>query len=383
MRTRRCRTLPYLPILLALAACGAEEAPAPEPKDVAPVTEKTAPVDKFDSAAARAELKRLRALIAAYGQRATDAIQAERDVFAAHRTELEAASDYAADRRELRESSRQLRVAKKQVEHFEKKLGPLNPVYVAAQKQLEELHAKSDALDEQIDDMRAEFSRRLLNPQLHESPAAKALSAIREVQREWMTVTHEARAKKPSGTKKRKLNAAFRAWVSEDAVRTDVVGRALAAGLEKRKTDTARFDFTDLSFFVLCQIVENDLDKSNVAVERDLMAEQRAKESVLVAEADKLQIEISDLENSPAMIEMAEKQDIILRLDNLREKRSTAQGRVDDLEVRLKPDRAMRERHTEEEAVVAASVRETEKLLRATKEKFDALQAEIRHHEYE
>jgi len=377
------RHLPFFAILLAIGACGAEDAPPSEPSVVTPVAEKTAPIEEFDTDAARTELKRLRALIAAYGQRVTDAIQSERDVFAAHRTEAQAASGNTADRRELRESIRRLRVATKQVEHYENKLGPLNPVFVAAQKTLEDLTAKSDALDERIDDMRAEFSRRLLNPALREAPAAKALRAIREVQREWMTLTHEARAKKPSGTKKRNINASFRTWVSEDPVRTDVVDRALAAGLQKRKSDVARFDFTDLGFFVLCQIVENDLDKSNVSVERDLMAEQRAKESVLVAEAEKLQAEISDLENSPAMIEMAEKQDIIDRLDVLRMERATAQGRVDDLEAILKSDKEMRARHTEKEAVVAAAVREAEKLLRETKDNFDALQAKIRQHEFD
>ncbi len=314
------------------------------------------------------ELEFLRGLIGAYSQRVDTKKEEQEAMLTRHRDEIAALGDLSWALREERELSRRIRYAKAQIKHYEKKAGPTDPEIQKLLSRLRELRGKEDELEEELETLRATFSRMLRTPELAETPVARNLKTIRAVRDRWLADTTEARARGAPRVRAA-VNKSFRAWIGEDENR----GRVAALALEKsrKKPKLARYDFTKTEFFLFCQLLEDELDRKNVAVEADLLGEQRKKEAVLVDRMVALREKISVIENSPEARKATDAEETLATVMVYKQKFDLAQNRLEQVRNHLQAKRDLEKKHQSELKASQTAFDEVKRLLADAKHKFD------------
>ena len=313
-------------------------------------------------------LEFLRGLIGAYSQRVDTKKEEQEAMLTRHRDEIAALGDLSWALREERELSRRIRYAKAQIKHYEKKAGPTDPEIQKFLSRLGGLRGKEDELEEELETLRAAFSRMLRMPELDETPVARNLKTIRAVRDRWLADTTEARARGAPRVRAA-VNKSFRAWLGEDENR----GRVAALALEKsrKKPKLARYDFTKTEFFLFCQLLEDELDRKNVAVEADLLGEQRKKEAVLVDRMVALREKISVIENSPEARKATDAEETLATVMVYKQKFDLAQNRLEQVRNHLQAKRDLEKKHQSELKASQTAFDEVKRLLADAKHKFD------------
>ncbi len=360
------------------------------------------------------ELDFLRGQIGAYSQRVDTEKDKQEAMLARHRKEIAALGDLSVYHREERELIRRIRRSENQIKHYEKKAGPADPGVNEVIEKLDALRAEDEKLTEQLEDLRGAFSRRMRMPELAETPVARDLKTIRAARDRWLADTTDVRAKGAARTRsaanksfrgwlaetpvarnlktiravrdrwladttearargaprvRAAVNKSFRAWIGEDENR----GRVAALALEKsrKKPKLARYDFTKTEFFLFCQLLEDELDRKNVAVEADLLGEQRKKEAVLVDRMVALREKISVIENSPEARKATDAEETLATVMVYKQKFDLAQNRLEQVRNHLQAKRDLEKKHQSELKASQTAFDEVKRLLADAKHKFD------------
>ena len=117
---------------------------------------------------------------------------------------------------------------------------------------------------------------------VEETQVQKEIRTLREAKQKWFEVTRDTRRGLTSA--KSKATRAFRAWCHEDALRKAVVGKALPKG---KSTDG--YDFSALDFYLFMELLEDTLDRLNVAEEKKTLSENDKKLVALEKAIDALE----------------------------------------------------------------------------------------------
>ncbi len=389
------RAVGFLSLLLCLAACGGDDASsgggaAPTEKGGGGGTAKAAPKTHED-------LKRdLEALDA----RMVELKQARRETaraFKQARREQDALLEkHTAERRELsanimtiqlqaRRTRAEANNARGEIARIEKRLEALSGA-AGSGGELSRLRKERDKIESKLDD--AIFDRRKATVEgdvgvVEESPVARELRSLGVMQGKWFEMTAEARANGIEGAARKKLGDAYRAWLKEDDTRQELARRALARAPEGQR-DVGKYDFSSLDFFLLCQLLEAELDKRNI--ERAKKEGEKLKKLVngLEAEIRELDKQIENLEEGAGGEDLTEYAELQQRLKGRKSAQKYAEKKAQQWELQLKPYADMEKRHAteleqSEERVkqVKAAATKAYKDLKGVKEEREALVAKI------
>ena len=314
------------------------------------------------------ELDFLRGQIGAYSQRVDTEKDKQEAMLARHRKEIAALGDLSVYHREERELIRRIRRSENQIKHYEKKAGPADPGVNEVIEKLDALRAEDEKLTEQLEDLRGAFSRRMRMPELAETPVARDLKTIRAARDRWLADTTDVRAEGAARTRSA-ANKSFRGWLAEKEDRGRVVSLALRKS--PKKPQVKRYDFTKIEFFLFCQLLEDELDRKNVAVEADLLGEQRRKEAVLVDKIDAIHDRVIVIENSPEARRGAETEETLATISVFKQSIDLAQVRLVRVREALQAKRDLEKKHEAELNASQTALDEARRLLADAKAKFD------------
>ena len=131
-----------------------------------------------------------------------------------------------------------------------------------------------------------------------ESPVKQDLEAVRLIKNEWFKATPKTRAGTAGSGEKSSVSSRFRAWINQDERRAKVIGDVLKLPMAPRGRTVANYDFTELSFFVLLEIHEADLDRKNIVAEIKGLGESMAKADAIMAKADVVREQLAQKEQA-------------------------------------------------------------------------------------
>jgi methyl-accepting chemotaxis protein len=106
----------------------------------------------------------------------------------------------------------------------------------------------------------------------------------------WIESTPVARRGKVSGSARKIINDGFKSWLGERAERKAVCTKVLG---QKGASSPDGYDFTNLEFFLLLELLEDELDRQNVAVEKKELKKNEAILDGIAKELDAVDDEIS------------------------------------------------------------------------------------------
>ena len=127
-----------------------------------------------------------------------------------------------------------------------------------------------------------------------ESPVKEELYLVRAVKRQWFAVSGPARRGKMKSGDKWRILKDFRAWLAQVPARKQVVAKALIQPLGPKHKTPDNYDFTDLDFYILLELLEDSLDRKNIVIENRELKENRAKLERIRAEFDAVVQAIND-----------------------------------------------------------------------------------------
>ena len=334
--------------LLIVAAC-AKEAPPPTP--VVPTPEPVAlPEPETDSAPdadREAKLDALRKQIRDLRDEIQRRNEESENLYHRHREEFDKLGDLSGLRAESRRRTSEANRARNQLSYYRKKMGPVDPAVEALAKEAERREGVIDKREDALADLQREAARTLLRPELHETPAAKDLRCIRAIRERWLEATIELRAGKPSIRQRKLVREEMRAWIDDDANRKRVAARAVALDPKARST-LGGYDYSRDLFFVLCQMLEDELDRANVLIELDRLAEMRAKIDALTARVDEAEEDRRRLEDDPIWPKVESTAVLRNKIHLLELVAANAEAALAETEKALAPAREMNARHDAE-----------------------------------
>ena len=125
------------------------------------------------------------------------------------------------------------------------------------------------------------------------SPVQVDLDTIRAIKTKWFELTPEARRSRLASDRRKAVNDSFRGWIGGEPKRKEICAKILAQPLAPKGLTVARYDFTRLDFFVMLELLENEIDKLNIAVEKKVSAEQENKVDAINAELEAIREQIT------------------------------------------------------------------------------------------
>jgi chromosome segregation ATPase len=233
-------------------------------------------------------------------------------------------------RRRFLQYIRDARDAEHKLERMVKRFRELeNVVQSGATGKLQDLRDARDEIEKRRDEIQNAWQRSQDEARLgkiEESPVKKDLYLVRAVKRQWFAISAPARRGRPKSTEKRTINRSFRAWLKEVPARKQIVVRVLAQPLgPKRTPDT--YDFTNLDFYILLELLEDSLDRLNIAVENKELKRNRARLEQIQKELDTVEQRLND-HMAEGGHELSEYEDLLDRLPGARENASYLSTRV-------------------------------------------------------
>jgi hypothetical protein len=199
---------------------------------------------------------------------------------------------------------------------------------------------------------------------VEESPVKKDLDTIRDIKRQWFAATPLARRGAAKENERKIINDGFRGWLGEMPDRKRVVGQILGLPQAPKGKTPDSYDFTDLRFFLLLELMETQIEKQNIAVEKKELTENRGKLEAIQKELDAIDAKIHEhlVEGGE---ELQEYEELIDRLPLVQQSASYLSERVGVLKSTLDQIDELRQRHTSEEDGALKAVEEARKELAA------------------
>ena len=294
---------------LLLGACGEDKrppAPAVPDHSVPSATKPPAPVAAPDPGKALREeqLGKLRARLPALEDAVREREGAVADLARRHQEEDEGAKtdDFSKLRRRYVTLVRDARTQKNKLDSLTSRLAALEEsVAGAAKGKLKEMRDKRAALEkeyEQAVSFRREQEQGAASGVVEESPVKQDLDALRTIKHKWFEVTADARRDKPASGLAKSVSDRFRSWLGQDPRRQSVVKQVLAQPDAPKGKSAQSYDFTDLEFYILMEILENELDKRNIAVEKRELSDLGKKVREIEGKLDAVDRELAQLRNA-------------------------------------------------------------------------------------
>ncbi|MHC4954736.1 MAG: hypothetical protein ACYTGZ_12695 [Planctomycetota bacterium] len=123
---------------------------------------------------------------------------------------------------------------------------------------------------------------------VEETQVQKEIRALREAKKQWFAATRETRRGGAAANVRQGASSSYKRWLNEEPLRKSVVAKALPDG----KTPDS-YDFSDLDFYLLMEILEDDLDRKNFADEKKTISANDKKLAALEQKLDQLRDKIS------------------------------------------------------------------------------------------
>jgi hypothetical protein len=229
-------------------------------------------------------------------------------------------------------------------------------------KELRGERAKIEARQAKIQDAWRESMEEARLGTVEESPVKKDLDTIRAVKRKWFEATPLARRGTAKDGERKIINDGFRGWLGEAPDRKRVVGQVLGLPEAPKGKTPDSYDFTDLKFFILLELMEEQIERQNVAVEKKELSENRAKLDAIQAELDAIDRQIHE-QMVAGGDELQEYEELVDRLPAAQKSASYMSERVSALRGTLKQLDELKERQSREEDEVLTTLDKARKEL--------------------
>jgi hypothetical protein len=120
-----------------------------------------------------------------------------------------------------------------------------------------------------------------------ETEVQKEIRTLRAAKSRWFQATRETR--RGVATARTAASREFKSWIAEDAVRGSVVAKALPKG---KSVDG--YDYSDLHFYLYLELLEDRLDRLNVAEEKKALSENEVRLVAIEKELDVLSEQLAE-----------------------------------------------------------------------------------------
>jgi len=267
----------------------------PDPAEIARKQAEEKAAAEQRAAALKAEKEKLTAEL--------EALQAQYKAMVAAQKEEEAG---LPDKRKLRTILSQLvrdsgeargiyETDRKRLDELEKQ------VRASATAEIKELEKKIAEKDKEYNDLLSGAKEERVNADLgivEETEVQKQIRTLRAAKSKWFELTRDTRRGSPKG--KAGATSAFRSWFGEDPLRKTVVAMAVPQG---KSPDS--YDFSELEFYLYLEILEDKLDRQNIAEEKKELSQTDQKLAAIEAEMDGLREKLNEklIEGGGAMNE--------------------------------------------------------------------------------
>ncbi|MHC4549442.1 MAG: hypothetical protein ACYTEZ_11770 [Planctomycetota bacterium] len=361
-----------LGIVVLVAACSEKRPPPPPPpplpkkpaKVAPPETKPPKPSPAQKRRARRAELWKqkaaLEAQIAELEQARAELVKRQEEERAGlPQVDLRIRQRFMRYTRDARDAAHKLELMERRIEELEQRVAG------AMTGKLKELREQRAEVEQRQNEILNAWQRSLEEASLgkvEESPVKQDLDLVRAVKRQWFAVSVPARRGRVKFGEKTKINKGFRAWLAEVPARKQIVAQALAWMRGRRRSPDA-YDYTNLDFYVLLELLEDDLDRKNVAVEQTELKKNRARLDRIRRELDAVEQQISD-QMAEGGDELSEYDDLLDRLPDARENASHLATRVEEWAGIFRELEAFRARQLEEEDALLQPLREARRELK-------------------
>ncbi|MFI5403713.1 MAG: hypothetical protein ACHQ1G_12320, partial [Planctomycetota bacterium] len=295
-----------------------------------------------------AELKRKRAEAQAKVEQAEKTLK---DLEAKHAQEKKGLPEAAPLRRAYVQAIRDAGSKASELKGLEERFAELKKLAESASsgklKELRAEHAKIKERYDAIDDAWKKSREDVATGTVEETPVKRDLDTIRAVKQQWFAATPLARRGTAKEAERKIINDGFRGWLAEVPDRKRVVGDVLAQPLGPKEARPDSYDFTDLDFFILLQLRQEQLERQNVVVEKKELTESRGKLEEIKKELDAVddKIRAQMLEGGE---DLQEYEELLDRLPTVQKLASDLATRVGALSESLKQVDALKERQERE-----------------------------------
>lgn len=349
---------PVLLLALLLApACG-KKAPPPKPAPVEPAKaepEKPAPpVPAEPPKDPEAPKKRAEA-----EAKVRELERALKEQEARHDQERKGLPEVSPLRRSYVQAIKDASDKQRQLAEMQERFAGLKQVAEgAASGKLKELRAERAKIKERqdaIEDAWAKSREDAATGTVGDSPVKKDLDLVRAVKAQWFAATPVARRGAAKESDRKSINDSFRTWLGEQPDRKRVVGQVLSQPLGPKGKTPDTYDFTELDFFILLALMEEQLERANIVVEKKELTEARGKLDEIQKELDAIDDKIREqmVAGGGSLEEYEDLQD---RLPAVKSLASDLAERVAALQETLKQVDQMKERQAREEDEARAAL---------------------------
>jgi len=190
---------------------------------------------------------------------------------------------------------------------------------------------------------------------VEETQVQKEIKALRAAKARWFDATRETRRGGAPAATRSKASSAFKRWFGDEPIRKSVVAKALPEG---KSPDS--YDFSDLDFYLLMEILEDDLDRKNFADEKKTISANDKKLAAMEQKLDDLREAIAEkmMEGGG---EMEEFSDLAEHLPDQKRRADGLERQMGQMREVYNEIEATLERHAKAEDELEAQIRKLQK----------------------
>lgn len=353
-----------LSFLLA-PACGQKEKPAPAQQQQKPAAQPPPPQAPPPPEPDSAETKRKRAEAEAKVQQVEKTLK---EMEARHADEKKGLPEVAPLRRSYIQAITDARSKESELAGLQERHAELKKLAESAVrgklKELREERAKIQARYDAIDGAWKKSREDVATGTVEESPVKRDLDTVRAVKQQWFLATPLARRGTAKESERKIISDGFRGWLGEVTDRKRVAGQVLAQPLGPKGKTPDTYDFSDLDFFILLELMQEQLERQNIVVEKKELTESRGKLDAIQKELDAVDEKIrkQTLEGGE---DLQEYEELLDRLPGVQQLASGLSARVAALSESLKQVAEVKERQAREEGEMDAALAAAKKELAA------------------
>ena len=228
----------------------------------------------------------------------------------------------------------------------------------AAAGNLKKLREERKAIDKRYQDALGGRRKAIADANrgaVEESPVKRDLDTVRAMKIKWFETTPTARRGKVGSGERSKINSTFRSWLSSEQKRGDVATKVLTQPLAPKGKTQKNYDFTNLDFYVLMELLENELDKKNIVAEKKELKQKEKVVNAVEVELDAIDLKINE-ELLQGGDELQEFENLMSRLPDAMTLNDTLQLQAAAYSGILAEYRSMRDRHEKEFAAANGAI---------------------------
>jgi len=357
--------------LLLAFACGKKKTPAPagggSGETAQAQQQPSPPPAPTPSAEDREAMRKKRAELQAKVHEVEKSIK---EMEERHDQELRKLPELGPLRRSYLQAIMDARSKENELQHMRERYDELKKLAESAVtgklKSLRDERAKIQTRQDAIQDAWRQSQEDVAAGSVDESPVKKDLDTIRAVKQQWFIATPLARRGTAKESEKKIINDGFRGWLGEVPQRKRVVGETLAQPLGPKGKTPDSYDFTDLTFFILLETMEEQLEKQNIVVEKKELSEARDKLEAIQKELDAIDEKIHE-QMVAGGDDLQEYEDLVERLPYVQGLASGLSTRVGELNAILKQVDEVKERQSQEENDAQKALDEAKRALAAVR----------------